>query len=102
MDDGQFYSSLGVVWVFGFVLVMLIAWHLRSKRQLEKLKIIHEERMKAMEQGIPLPEFPELKEDERSSARRSPPTSRPGPGTRAGRWASERCSSRAVWAPWSP
>lgn len=55
MDNGQFYSSLGVVWVFGFVVVMLIAWHLRSKRQLEKLKIIHEERMKAMEQGIPLP-----------------------------------------------
>lgn len=64
MDEGQFYSALGVVWVFGFVAVFLIAWHLRSKRRLEKLKIIHEERMKAMEKGIPLPEFPELAEDE--------------------------------------
>ena len=64
MDNGQFYSSLGVGWVFGFVVVMLIAWHLRSQRQLEKLKIVHEERMKAMEKGIPLPEFPELKEDD--------------------------------------
>ena len=64
MEDGQFYSGLGVVWVFGFAAVLLIAWHLRNKRQLEKLKIIHEERMKAMEKGIPLPEFPELTEDE--------------------------------------
>ncbi len=67
MDQGQFYSALGVVWVFGFAAVLLIAWHLRSKRQLEKLKIIHEERMKAMEKGIPLPEFPELREDESSA-----------------------------------
>ena len=64
MDQGQFYSALGAVWVFGFAAVMLVAWHLRNKRRLEKLKLIHEERMKAMEKGIPLPEFPELGEDE--------------------------------------
>jgi hypothetical protein len=64
MDNGQFYSALGVVWVFGFVAVFLVAWHLRSRRQLEKLNMIHVERMKAMEKGIPLPEFPELREDE--------------------------------------
>jgi len=64
MDQGQFYSSLGAIWVFGFAAVLLIAWHLRGKRRLEKLKVIHEERMKAMEKGIPLPEFPELREDD--------------------------------------
>ena len=64
MDNGQFYSALGVVWVFGFVAVLLVAWHLRSRRQLEKLNMIHVERMKAMEKGIPLPEFPEINEDE--------------------------------------
>jgi hypothetical protein len=64
MDSGQFYSALGLFWVFGFVAVLLIAWHLRNKRRLEKLSMIHEERMKAMEKGIPLPEFPELKENE--------------------------------------
>ena len=64
MDNGQFYSALGVVWVFGVAAVLLIAWHLRGKRRLEKLKVIHEERMKAMEKGIPLPEFPELREDD--------------------------------------
>ena len=64
MDNGQFYAGLGVIWVFGFAAVLLIAWHLRSKRKLEKLNIIHQERMKAMDKGIPLPEFPELTEDE--------------------------------------
>jgi hypothetical protein len=63
MDSGQFYSALGVVWVFGFAAVILIAWHMRNRRRLEKLKLIHEERMKAMEKDIPLPEFPELGED---------------------------------------
>ena len=67
MDQGQFYSALGAVWVFGFAAVLLVAWHLRGKRRLEKLSIIHEERMKAMEKGIPLPEFPELSEDEGKS-----------------------------------
>ena len=64
MDHGQFYSALSVVWVFGFVAVLLIAWHLRNKRRLEKLSMIHDERMKAMEKGIPLPEFPEFEDGE--------------------------------------
>lgn len=64
MDQGQFYAALGAVWVFGFAAVLLIAWHLRNKRRLEKLNLIHQERMKAMEKGIPLPEFPELEESE--------------------------------------
>ncbi len=62
MDSGQFYAALGVVWIFGFIAVVLIAWHLRNKRRLERLKLIHEERMKAMDKDIPLPEFPELGE----------------------------------------
>ena len=52
MDQGQFYSALGAVWVFGFAAVLLIGWHLRGKRRLEKLSIIHEERMKAMEKAF--------------------------------------------------
>lgn len=63
MDHGQFYAALGVFWVFGFVAVILIAWNLRAKRRHEKLKIIHEERMRAMEKGIPPPEFTELDEE---------------------------------------
>jgi len=63
MDNGQFYAALGVVWVFGFIVVLLVAWHLRQKRHLEKLNIIHAERMKAMEKGIPLPELPDLPGD---------------------------------------
>ena len=64
MNQGQFYSALSVVWVFGFVTVFIVIWHLRSKRRLEKLSMIHEERMKAMEKGIPLPEFPSFEDEE--------------------------------------
>lgn len=64
MENGQFFAALGIFWVFGFAAVLLIAWNLRSKRRLEKLNIIHAERMKAMEKGIPLPEFPEIDDDE--------------------------------------
>jgi len=69
MDNGQFYSALGVVWVFGFATVLLVAWHLRRKRQLETLNIIHAERMKAMEKGIPLPELPDLEDSARTHGR---------------------------------
>lgn len=60
--QGEFYSALGVVWVFGVAAVVIITWNLRNKRRLEKLQLIHQERMKAMEKGIPLPEFPEMDE----------------------------------------
>jgi hypothetical protein len=66
MYSAQLYSALSVVWVFGFVTVFIVIWHLRSKRRIEKLNMIHEERMKAMEKGIPLPEFPSFEEEEAS------------------------------------
>lgn len=70
--EGQFYSALGVIWVFGVAAVVIITWNLRSKRRLEKLQLIHQERMKAMEKGIPLPEFPELDDSSGWPARWNP------------------------------
>ena len=52
-----------MTWVFACAVVLIVIWHLRSKRRLEKLGLIHAERMKAMEKGVPLPEFPELNEE---------------------------------------
>ena len=65
MDTGEFYSALGVVWVFGFAAVILVAWHLRGKRHLERMNMIHQERMKALEKEVPLPEFPNFEEPSR-------------------------------------
>ena len=59
-ETGMFWAAFGAAWVFGCVIVLIVIWHLRSKRTIEKMKIAHEERMKAMEKGIPLPEFPDL------------------------------------------
>ena len=62
MDRGEFYSLFGMAWVFGWVIVALVAWHMKNKQRAKKHEIIHEERMKAMEKGIPLPEVPEFEE----------------------------------------
>jgi len=45
-------------WVFGWVILLLVAWHLRSSRRERKVERQHKERMMAMEKGIPLPELP--------------------------------------------
>ena len=45
-------------WVFGWVILLLVAWQLRSSRRERKVERQHKERMMAMEKGIPLPELP--------------------------------------------
>ena len=62
-DSGMIWALFGLTWVFGWVIVGLMGSALKSKRRNERLKMVHEERMKAMEKGIPLPEFPELEEE---------------------------------------
>lgn len=52
-------------WVFGWVILLLVAWHLRNSRRDRRLELQHKERMMAMEKGIPLPELPPELETER-------------------------------------
>jgi hypothetical protein len=47
-----------LIWVFGWVILLLLAWHLRAARRQRRLELQHKERMMAMEKGIPLPELP--------------------------------------------
>ncbi len=56
----------GIIFSFGIATFWVLVWHLRGQRRLKRLEMIHEERMKAMEKGIPMPElpkFPETTED---------------------------------------
>lgn len=62
-EAGMLWAVIGMTWVFACALVLIVIWHLRSKRRMEKMGLIHEERMKAIEKGVPLPEFPELSEE---------------------------------------
>ena len=62
-DPGMFWATFGAIWVFGCVAVLIVVWNLRNKRRLEKEKMIHEERLRAIEKGVPLPEFPDLSEE---------------------------------------
>lgn len=67
-DPGMFWATFGALWIFGCMAVLIIIWHFRSKQRIERLNLIHQERMKAMEKGIPLPEFPQLDEEARQFA----------------------------------
>lgn len=62
-DPGMFWAAFGALWIFGCTAALIIVWHLRSKQRIEKLNLVHQERMRAMEKGIPLPEFPDLDEE---------------------------------------
>ena len=48
-----------LLWIFGWVLVFVAVWLVRSGRRQRRIEIIHAERMAAMEKGIPLPELPD-------------------------------------------
>jgi hypothetical protein len=50
------------VWVFGWVIILVVIWQLRSLRKERMIERIHKERVIAMEKGIPLPEMPDYEE----------------------------------------
>jgi len=52
----------GVIFSFGIAGFWVLVWHLRGQRRQRKMDMIHQERMLAMEKGIPLPELPEFPE----------------------------------------
>ena len=62
-EDGMFWAAFGAAWVFGCAIVLIVIWHLRSKQRMEKAAMIHQERLKAIDKGVPLPEFPDLSEE---------------------------------------
>jgi hypothetical protein len=51
-----------LIWVFGWVILLLVAWHLRALRRERRIERIHKERLMGMEKGVPLPELPEYDE----------------------------------------
>jgi hypothetical protein len=63
--DGLVFT---VIWVFGWVLLLILVWHLKGRRRERRMEMIHKERLMAMEKGIPLPEMPEFTEQPARSA----------------------------------
>lgn len=51
-----------LLWVFGWALVVLCVWIVRSARKQRRLELIHAERMAAIAKGVPLPELPDYDE----------------------------------------
>lgn len=54
-----------LIWVFGWVILLLVAWHLKGLRRQRRLELLHKERMMAMEKGVPLPELPDHEDPSR-------------------------------------
>ncbi len=48
-----------LLWVFGWLALLVIVWYVRGQRRQRRLELIHAERMAAIEKGIPLPEMPD-------------------------------------------
>jgi hypothetical protein len=63
--DGLVFT---LFWVFGWVLLLILIWHLKGQRRQKRMEMIHGERMMAMEKGIPLPELPDFAEPPARSA----------------------------------
>jgi len=59
---GSLIPWTGIIWSFGIAGFWVLVWHLRGQRKQKRLEMIHQERMLAMEKGIPLPELPEFPE----------------------------------------
>jgi hypothetical protein len=53
-------------WVFGWAALLVIVWYIRGLRRQRRMELVHEERMAAMQKGVPLPELPEYTEEQRS------------------------------------
>ena len=62
MDDTRFMVLVGGA--FNLCMVALLIWglHLRAVRRARRFEILHEERMLAMQKGIPLPELPQIED----------------------------------------
>ncbi len=63
IDPQQFYMIFSLFWIFGWMTIFIVIWQLRARARQKKLELIHQERMLAMEKGIPLPELPELPQE---------------------------------------
>jgi hypothetical protein len=57
--DPQLFALFSMVWVFGWLVLLVVVWHLKARHRQEKFELIHKERLAAIEKGIPLPELPD-------------------------------------------
>jgi hypothetical protein len=55
-----------LIWIFGWVLVILVVWLVRGLRRQRRVEMIHAERMAALDKGVPLPELPGYEDSPRS------------------------------------
>jgi hypothetical protein len=65
--DEREVGLFGLIWVFGWAVLLVVVWHLRASRRERRIELIHKERMAALEKGSPPPELPDYREALRDS-----------------------------------
>ena len=64
MEWAVFGTITSIVWVFGWTIVIVWVLQKRAARRQDLTRMIHEERLKAMEKDLPIAELPELNLEE--------------------------------------
>jgi hypothetical protein len=62
MFDEWFWALMGFFWVFGFAIIWLLWRRAVEARNLKLREMLHQERLTAIKEGVPLPEIPDLAE----------------------------------------
>jgi hypothetical protein len=59
MSYEHIWALLGLLLILGWAGLVILARHVRERGRLKVRNMIHQERMRAMEKGVPLGEFPD-------------------------------------------
>jgi hypothetical protein len=62
---GLVQQGFAIVWVFGWAAFFLVLRRWKETKRQRRIDLVHQERMAAMEKGIPLPEMPDYDEEPR-------------------------------------
>lgn len=63
MRSEFFWAALVLVWVFGWAVIWLQRRKASEASTLRRREMLHEERLAAIEKGVPLPELPSTEEE---------------------------------------
>lgn len=62
MQNVYFWSVLSLFWVFGFAAFWLVRKRALEAKTMQLREMLHQERLMAIKEGVPLPEIPDLEE----------------------------------------
>ena len=62
MPEELLWAGFALVWIFGWAAVWLVRKRAREANAMKRRELVHQERLAAIERGVPLPEIPDLED----------------------------------------